>query len=125
MIPIKQVRKGDYIIYKNEPCIIKETVNVVTGTHTHTKVKVSLKGLFSGTNDIFTMSPHETVEDIEIIRKEGQLISKLQDKIQVMDMRTYETFDSEADKELFDELKEGDSVTFIDFNGRFKILEKR
>ena len=125
MIPVKQLRKGAYIIYKNEPCIIKETVNVVTGTHTHTKVKVSLQGLFSGVNDVFTSSPHDSVEDIEIIRKEGQLISKSHDKIQIMDMRSYETLNSEADEELFNELKEGDLVTFIDFNGRFKILEKR
>ncbi len=125
MVPIKQLRKGNYIVYKNEPCLIKETATVVTGTHTHTKVKISLQGLFSGTNDIFTSSPHDTAEEIQIIRKEGQLISKGQDKIQIMDMRSYETFDSEADEELFNELKEGDMVTFIDFNGRFKILERR
>jgi|ETNmetMinimDraft_2_1059921.scaffolds.fasta_scaffold222044_1 translation elongation factor P/translation initiation factor 5A len=122
MIPVKHLRKGSYMIYKEEPCIVKEVVNVVTGTHSHTKVKVSFHGLFSGVNDSVTLPPHDSVEETEIIRKEGQLISKSDSKVQIMDMRTYETIDADSG-EL--ELNEGDSVTFIDFNGKAKVLEKR
>ena len=42
-----------------------------------------------------------------------------------MDMVTYETLDAIAPSALFNELNDGDSVTFIEFRGNVEILEKR
>ena len=42
-----------------------------------------------------------------------------------MDSTTYETLDATATKELIDELKEGDEVIFIEFEGNIQIIEKR
>ena len=123
MVAVKQLRKGSYIVHKEEPCIVKEVVNVVTGTHSHTKVKISYKGIFSGVNDSMTLPPHDSIEEAEIIRKEGQLISKQDNIAQIMDMRTYETFNAEIEDGL--ELNENDGVTFIDFKGKLKVIDKR
>lgn len=105
--------------------MVKEVVSVVTGTHTHTKVKVSVHGLFSGINESFTLPPHDHVHDLEIIRKHGQIISKTEGTIQVMDLFSYETKDAEFHEDLIGTLTEGDEVTFVDFGGTAFIVEKR
>ena len=122
---IKKIRPGSYILHKDEPYIVKLNQIVVTGTHSHAKNKLELEGLFSGKKDRLVLSPHEKLEELEIIKKLGQLISKTNDKIQIMDMNTYETLDAEVDEEMNEELTEGNQVTFIEFNGRIRILEKR
>ena len=42
-----------------------------------------------------------------------------------MDMVSYETLDASAPSEIFNNLNEGDQVTFIDLKGNVQILEKR
>ncbi len=125
MIELKKLKKGDYMLYKDEPHVIKEIGIVVYGTHSHSKLKLSVKGVFSGKSETFTRPIHDTVENLDIIKKHGQLVSKGANSFQVMDMRSYETIDAEADDELASELFEGDNVTFVEFNNKAKILEKR
>lgn len=125
IIEIKHCKKGDYILYKNEPYRIRDIGIVVTGTHSHTKVKLQVQGLFSNLIESFTMPPHERVEEVDIVRKAAQLISKTPDNVQIMDMHSYQTLDADADPNLKNELNEGDNVTYVEFNGSIKVLEKR
>jgi len=125
MIEIKQLKKGDYVLHKGEPALITSIGLVVTGTHSHGKMKVQVRGLFSGTGDSFTLPLHERVQDVEIIRKLAQLIAKNPDNVQVMDMQSFETITAEADKGLMQELSEGDNVTYVEFEGRARVIEKR
>ena len=70
------------------------------------------------------MSHHENVDKVNIIKKQGQILS-LTDKAQVMDNVSYETVDADVDPELIKELNEGDTVIFINFEGKAMVLEKR
>ena len=125
MLEVKKLKKGNYILHKGEPYMVKEVQSVVTGTHTHTKVKVSVHGLFSGVNESFTVPPHEHVDELSIIRKHGQVISKNEDKIQIMDMFSYDTLDADYHPDLVGSLEEGDEITYVDFGGSAFIVEKR
>ncbi|MBI3035554.1 hypothetical protein HYY71_04480 [Candidatus Woesearchaeota archaeon] len=58
------------------------------------------------------------------MRKQGQVISKAGNKVQLMDNVSYETLDSNLPAELSD-ISEGDTVTFVELNGNIQILEKR
>lgn len=125
MIEGKKLKKGDYILYKDEPHVIKEIGIAVYGTHSHAKLKLEVQGLFSNKHENFTLPIHDAVEEIEIIRKHGQVVSKTSDKIQIMDMRSYETMDAGIGQELLNEISEGDEITFVEFKNKSKILEKR
>ena len=125
MTEAKELQKGMYINYNNEVLRVVRKETVAYGTHSHSKTKLFVQPLFGGGERSINMMHHDNVEAVEIMRKEGQVISKTADKVQVMDMRSYETVDAYADKELFEQLKEGDNVTFINFKGQTKILEKR
>ncbi|MEM4268104.1 MAG: hypothetical protein QXK37_04725 [Candidatus Woesearchaeota archaeon] len=126
MIEIKKVRPGDYILYKNELYYVKSNHIVVTGTHSHAKNKLEMQGLFSGHLETAVFPPHERLEDVEIVRKKGQLIAKYNKNVQIMDMISYEIIDAEViRKEILDKMNEGDEVTYIEFQGRSIVLDKR
>ncbi|MCP3682316.1 MAG: hypothetical protein GY861_06460 [bacterium] len=125
MKPVKEVKKGEYIVHRNEPCKIMKKENVTFSSHSHTKLKIDLEGLFSNFKETVTLLPHESVEDVEIIRKKGQVVARLADKVQVMDLVSYETMDGDVDRDLLEQLNEGDEVTFVGFNEQVKVLEKR
>jgi len=125
MTEVKKLGKGSYILHKNEPYIVKLSQTVVTGTHTHTKVKLTIQGLFSRTNDSVVFSPHETVEEVDIVRKKAQILSKQGASSQIMDLVSFETKNAEIGPDLENEIKEGDEITYIEFNNKVKVIEKR
>lgn len=120
-----ELKVGNYFIYNNEPVRVLRKEVVAFGTHSHSKLKIFFQGLNEKSERSANFQHTDKVEVVDIIRKLGQVISKTNSKIQVMDMVSYETFDANANPELFSQLNEGDNVTFIDLSGNIQILEKR
>lgn len=125
MVDLKKLKKGNYVVWENEPCIIKDLQFVVYSTHSHTKAKIELQGLFSGKIISTSLPLHEQLQEADIIRKCATVISKTDDKIQIMDAVTFETIDADIDNELFEQATENDQVTYIHFGNTSKILEIR
>lgn len=118
------LERGNYFIYNGEPVRIIRKELVAYGTHSHTKLKFYIQGLREKGERSITFQHSDRVEKIEIIRKQGQIISKSNNKVQLMDMLTYETLNASLPPEL-DDIKEGDDVTFVELNGTIEILDKR
>ena len=120
-----ELERGAYFIYNGEPVRVLRKEVVAFGTHSHSKLKIFFQGLNDRAERSANFQHTDKVEIVDIIRKLGQVIAKTNNKIQVMDMVSYETFDANANTDLFSQLNEGDNVTFIDLNGTIQILEKR
>ena len=112
-------------MWEGEPCIIKDLQFVVYSTHSHTKAKIELQGLFSGKVISTSLPLHEQLQEADIIRKCATIISKAKDKLKIMDAVTFETIDADANKELFEQATENDQVTYIQFDKSTKVLEIR
>lgn len=125
MTEAKDLRPGNYIKINNEVQRVTRKEVVSCGTHCHSKTKLFIQGLFSKGEKSINLNHHDKVEMVDITRKEGQVIAKLPGKVQVMDSVSYETVDAEAETGLLEELNEGDTVTFVSFEGKSKIIEKR
>ena len=125
MTAAKELRNGSWIVHEGKLFQIKKKENVAYGTHSHSKTKLFIQPLEGGGEKILTLMHHENLEEADIIKKTGQVLSKTQDKIQIMDPVSYETLDGEAEQELFSNINEGDEVIFIDYNGMIWILEKK
>ncbi len=121
----QELERGTYFIYNNEPVRILRKEVIVVGTHSHSKLKFFIQGLNEKSERSVNFHHTDKVEIVDIVRKLGQIISKMNNKIQIMDMVSYETLDASAPSELFNELKEGDQVTFVEVNGNVQIIEKR
>ncbi len=120
-----ELEKGNYFVYNGEPVRVVRKEVVSVGTHSHTKLKFYVQSLREKGEKTVIFQHSDKVEKIEITRKQGQIISKANNKVQLMDSTSYETLDSTIPKELIDEINEGDYVTFIELNGKVEILEKR
>jgi translation elongation factor P/translation initiation factor 5A len=123
MINIKDIEKGRCIINRGEPAKVQKKENVTAGTHMHTKVKLTIQGLFSGKTEVLTLTSHEMIEDVDIVNKRGQVLSK--EPLQIMDLMTYETVEADTLPELRGQVNEGDTVSFIEFEGKRVVVEKR
>jgi len=125
MASASELKKGSYFIHGNEPVRVNRKEIVVYGTHSHSKLKLFIQGLHEKGERSINMHHTDRVDIVEIIKKVGQIISKTDNNVQIMDNVSYETIDGTAPVELHGELNEGDQVTFVDFNGNVKIIEKR
>lgn len=125
MTEARELKPGDYIRFNNEILKVVRKEVVSYGTHCHSKTKLFVQGLLSKGEKAINLGHHDNVEIADITRKEGQVIAKLPDKVQVMDTISYETIDVDVDSELLKELNEGDTVTFINFEGKARVIEKR
>ena len=124
MTSVRDIKVGRYVLSRNEPSKVIKKEIVTVGTHMHSKTKLTVHGLFSGRTEILTLANHENVEEVAIINKKGQLVAKLpENRIQLMDIVSYETFTATVSGDGFNKLKEGDIVTFIEINGRVVVLE--
>ena len=120
-----ELEKGNYFIYNGEPVRVIRKELVAVGTHSHTKLKFFIQGLREKGERMVTFQHSDRIEKVEIMRKQGQVISKANNKVQVMDAASYEILDANLTPELLNEINEGDNVTFVEINGTVEILDKR
>lgn len=125
MAVAKDLIAGSWFMHDKEPWQVKRVETVVCGTHSHSKTKLHAKNLYGGGEKVVVMGHQDPVDLADIFKKGASVISKLKDKVQIMDSQSYETFDAELSKELFDEINEGDNVTFVNFEGKIIVLDKR
>ena len=120
-----ELEKGNYFIYNGGPVRVVRKEVVSVGTHSHTKLKFYIQGLRDKGERTAVFQHSDRVEKIDIMRKQGQIISKTGNKVQVMDSISYETLDANLPPELISEINEGDFVTFIELSGKTEILDRR
>ena len=125
MSTAQELERGNYFIHNGEPVRVIRREVIVVGTHSHSKLKFYIQGLREKGERSVTFQHSDRVEKVEIMRKQGQIISKTGNKVQLMDAVSYETLDANIPQELSSEINEGDNVTFVELNGTVEILDKR
>ena len=120
---------GSYIIIDGEPCRIIEYDKSKPGKHGSAKARVVATGVFDGSKHSLVSPVSAGIEIPMIEKRTGQLISinKEQGIVQLMDMETFETFDSPPpdDKEINNKLIEGNEVEYWKVLGKTKIVRIR
>ncbi len=122
MINIKKLKKGNYVLYENEPCIVKDIMIIASSG---TKPKIILSSLFSEKEFEITADLDGELREADITRRCATVISKKKDKLEIIDSATFDTFQAEIDDTLLDQADENDEVTYIKFNDSTKVLELR
>ena len=117
------LERGKFFEHKGEivQVVRKSLVNV--GTHSHTKLVFTVCDIYGKREREVVMGHNDRVDDVDVVKKKATVISK-SDKVQIMDIQTYETLDAECDRDILETLIEGDEVGYIDYKG-VKVLGKR
>ena len=126
MIKVADAKIGTCVMNRGEPAKVVQKERVTTGTHMHSKTKLTLQGIFSGKSEVLTLGHHENLDDVEIVNKKGQVVAKIPpNQIQIMDLVSYETLTATVTDDQFTKIGEGNIVTFIELQGKVIVIEIR
>jgi len=118
------LKVGSYVIIDGEPCHIVEVTKSKPGKHGSAKARVVALGVFDGVKRSF-VKPVDAKVDVPIIdKRSGQVIAVLPNSIQIMDLETYEVFETPIPKEenIRSKLANGVEVEYWRIMGRTKIM---
>ncbi|MEM2341335.1 MAG: translation initiation factor IF-5A [Candidatus Bathyarchaeia archaeon] len=123
-VDVGDLKEGSYVIIDNEPCHIVEVTKSKPGKHGSAKARVVALGIFDGVKRSF-VKPVDAKVDVPIIEKRsGQVIAVLSNSVQLMDLETYEVFETSLPQEedVKSKLANGVEVEYWRIMGRTKIM---
>jgi len=118
------VKEGSYIILDGEPCRVVEVEKSKPGKHGSAKVRLVGISIFTGSKKSY-VSPAESRVEIPLIdKRSGQIISTTPTTVQVMDLQTFEVFETPTPppSELGGTLGAGSEVEYWTVMGKNKIM---
>ncbi|MEM0196716.1 MAG: translation initiation factor IF-5A [Sulfolobales archaeon] len=118
------LKEGSYIVIDGEPCRIVEMTRAKTGKHGSAKAHVVAIGIFSGARKTLVAPVDQRVEVPIVSKKTAQVIAILGDRVQLMDLETYETFEVELPKEgdIASRIQTGSEVEYWEVMGIRRIM---
>ena len=123
-VDVGSLKIGHYIVVDGEPCKIVEYEKSKPGKHGAAKARIVAISALSGQKKN-VISPVDAKIEVPMIEKRtGQVISIGGNMIQLMDLESYQTFETEmpTDEELKGKLTSGAEVEYWNMLGRKKII---
>jgi len=114
----KEIGKGSFIIIDGAPCKIVEIETSAPGKHGAAKSRITAVGIFDGVKRTLLLSGHGEVQVPEILKKRAQVVSITEGTAQLMDLESYEIFDSIIPPELKGAIKAGGEVEVLETMGK-------
>ena len=123
LINATEAKPGMAIIVDDKPYLVKSNDISKTGKHGHAKARIEAIGILDGKKKIIAVPGHTRFE-VPIIKKLKGQIMAVGDKVNIMDLENFETYDVNANDEIKSEIKEGDTVEYWDIEG-LKIIKRK
>lgn len=127
VVEVKNLKVGKFVVINGEPCKILSYQTSKTGKHGHAKARIDAMGILDNQKRSI-VSPVESKIEIPIVeRKPAQIIAFMGDQVQLMDLKTYQTYEvpKPDPAEIEGTMIEGGEVEIMDVMGRTKIIRVR
>ncbi|MEM2939540.1 MAG: translation initiation factor IF-5A [Candidatus Bathyarchaeia archaeon] len=123
-IDVGDLKEGQYVIIDDEPCHIVEITKSKPGKHGSAKARVVALGVFDGVKRSFVKPVDAKVDVPTIEKRSGQVLAVLPGNVQLMDLETYEVFETPMPEEenVRSRLANGVEVEYWRIMGRTKIM---
>lgn len=118
---VRTLKENRYVIIDEEPCRILSISTSKPGKHGEAKARVEGVGIFDGLKHSFVHPVSHKVKVPLIDKRAAQVLAKIGEEVQLMDMVTYETFNIPIPEEFKEELKEGMEIQYLIAMDRKKI----
>jgi translation initiation factor 5A len=123
IVQVKELKEGKYVIIDGAPCKIVAVAHSKPGKHGGAKARIDAIGLFDNQRRTL-MGPVDGNAEIPVINKKtAQVLNVIGDKVQLMDMESYETFELAKPDDVTGEFKSGGNVLYMEVMGSKKILQ--
>lgn len=120
---MKDLKIGKYVLIDDAPSKVTSVVHSKPGKHGGAKARIDAVGIFDGQKRSLMGPVGQNVEVPMINKKTAQVLNILGEKVQLMDMESYETFELDKPSDLGGELTQGCNVLYMDVMGRKKIIQ--
>lgn len=125
IIDATQAKTGTNIIVDGMPCTIKSIDISKTGKHGHAKCRIEAVGIITGNKKVFVVPGHDRLEVPNVEKRKGQILSKNDGKVSLMDLENFETIEIPCpDQELFGQLEENGNCEYWDIEGEKMVKRK-
>tara|TARA_Y100000310_G_scaffold235651_1_gene238730 strand:+ start:78 stop:476 length:399 start_codon:yes stop_codon:yes gene_type:complete len=112
LISATSLKPGRYVVFDDQCCIVKSIDVSRPGKHGHAKCRIEAVTIKDGKKIIKIMPGHDKIGSPVIEKNEAQVLSVDGDKANVMDLKTFETYDLEIPSNLKDKVKDGVKVIY-------------
>jgi translation initiation factor 5A len=117
------LKVGSYIVIDGEACRIVSYDHSKPGKHGSAKARVAAIGVFDGSKHSLVSPVSASVEVPLIDKRSGQIISMSGQTLQIMDLETYEVFETNSiEEDLRDKVRQGGEVEYWKVLERIKIV---
>ena len=123
MASAEELERGMFILVNKDIYKILRREVVTCGTHSHSKTKLFTQHIEGGGEKVFTFAHKDRVEVLDIENRIGQVIAKNDASLTVMDTKTFETLDVEANPDILNNVQEGGVVFFFTHGTTAKALK--
>ena len=123
-VEVGTLKIGHYVVVDGEPCKIVEYEKSKPGKHGAAKARIVAISVLTGQKKNIISPVDGKVEVPMIDKKTAQVISISGNVLQLMDMESYQTFDTDMpeDEELRGKLASGLEVEYWNMLGKNKIV---
>ncbi len=121
------VKEGSYIIIDGEPCKVVSRDHFKPGKHGSAKIRLVAISILTGSKKSYVSQAESHIEIPMIDKRSGQVTSVIDNSIQLMDLQTFEVFETpkptpEEMTELGGNLGPGTEVEYWSMMGKNKIM---
>ena len=124
LIHATQARPGNSIIVEGVPCNVRSNDISTSGRHGHAKCRIEAISIIDGKKKVLVIGGHDKLEVPMINKNNGQVLSIMEDKASIMDLKTFETLELSISEELKESIKEGDQVEYWEIGGA-KLIKRK
>ena len=126
-VDVGSLKIGHYVIVDGEPCKIVEYEKSKPGKHGAAKARIVAISVTTGTKKNLISPVDARVEVPMVEKRTGQVIALMGTNIQIMDMESYETFETPLpeEEELKAKLAPGIEVEYWQMLGQNKIMRTK
>ncbi len=123
-VDLGSVKEGSYILIDDEPCRVVNREHFKPGKHGAAKIRLVAISVFTGSKKSLVGGVDSRVEVPMIDKRSGQIISTTQNMVQVMDLQTFEVFETPTPSsvELGGTLGPGAEVEYWTVMGKSKLI---
>ena len=118
---MRELKVNRYVVIDDEPCKILSIQMSKPGKHGEAKARIEAVGIFDGQKRSVVHPVTHKVRIPMIDKRRAQVLSIHENKAQLMDLETYDTFELEVPEELRSSLQAGQESMYIETLGRRKL----
>jgi len=120
---VRTLKGGKYALLDEEPCTIMSITTSKPGKHGAAKARIEAIGVFDGQKRTAIQPVTAKIYVPIIERKNGQVLSILEDTAQVMDLEDYSTTEIKIPADLLEKgrIEPGKEISFLHYDGKYKI----